>query len=514
MMNLDSDKNTPKNDDIQLMRLSGRRPEDDELEMTVRKVKRLRLALIFLLCAGLLLGWVIGSIFPAPGTESLRRDVRQGQSMNASGKIEAAFDIMENDWFFGSEIEDLDTRLSDQALRGIFSNEEDPHTEYMSAEEVTEFRQSIDRDFVGIGVEFISRNGMNIVTKVFKGSPAEKAGVQGGDMISAIDGVSAEGMDSTDIKERVQGEAGTDVTISFMRQGEPVDITITRAQITATAYGRILDDSSAYLQLYQFGTNTANEIDGYLSEFRANGIQKLVIDLRDNGGGYLDALAQVASRFLPGGTLVMNQEYADGSRESIYTSSGYTQDFSPIVILINENTASASEVFTCAMTELRDDVTTVGVTSYGKGTVQITRMFTDGSAIKYTTSKWISPNEVWVNGTGIVPDEEVEVPEGISRIYVGMSDEETYRTDQVAEAIRDMQIALDYLGYTPDRKDGYFSVSTEEMLKKFASDNALDYSGQLTRELYEAVTSALILDWSTTDNHDTQLRKAQEILNG
>lgn len=514
MMNLDSDRKQTGSDDIQLMKFSGASREDEELANTIRKVRRMRIALVILLIAGLLAGWLIGSLLPVPGTESLRRGIRNSQSMNSSDKINAAFDIMENDWFFGSEIEDLDTRLSDQALRGIFANEEDPHTEYMSSEEVLDFRQSIDRNFVGIGVEYIANNGINVVTKVFRDAPADKAGVLPGDMISEIDGVSAEGMTSTEIKERVQGEEGTDVTIRFMRQGEPVDITITRAAISATAYGYILDDNTGYLQLYQFGTSTAEEIDRYLAEFRTAGIRKLVIDLRDNGGGYLDSLAQVASRFLPGGTLVMLQEYSDGTRDSIFTSSGYTQDYDGIVILINENTASASEVFTLAMKEQRDDVTVVGTTSYGKGTVQITRMFTDGSAIKYTTSKWISPNEVWVNGTGIEPDEEVLVPEAASRIYFGMEDEAECRVDQVDEAVADIQIALDYLGYSIDRKDGYFSLKTEEALKQFAADNDLQYDDRLVRDLYEAVISAVIMDWSTTTTHDTQLHKAQEILNG
>lgn len=514
MVDLDSDNKLANTDGIRVMQFSGTSREDEELAKTVKRVKRTRIALVILLIAGLLAGWIIGSFFPAPGTAAMRRDIRNSQSMNASDKINAAFDIMENDWFFGSEIEDLDTRLSDQALRGIFANEEDPHSEYMSAEEVLDFRQSIDRDFVGIGVEFISNNGINIVTKVFRGAPADLAGVQPGDIIAAVDGEDTEGMNSTDIKERVQGEEGTDVTISFMRQGEPVEITITRAAISATAYGRILDEKTGYLQLYQFGTGTAEEIDRYLAEFRAADIHKLVIDLRDNGGGYLDALAQVASRFLEGGTLCMVQEYSDGTQENIYTQSGFTQDYSGIVILINENTASASEVFTLAMKEQRDDVTVVGTKSYGKGTVQITRMFTDGSAIKYTTSKWLSPEGVWVNRVGIDPDEEVPVPEAVARVYLGMEEEEEYKVDSVSLANEDIQTALGYLGYDCGRTDGYFNEATSQALAKFAADNELSFDGTLTKDLYEAVVSALILDWNTTDVHDTQLHKAQEILNG
>ena len=514
MVDLDPERNEKHGDGIELMKFSGSVKTDNEPEDTYRRAKRTKIVSISLIAASLVIGWLVGSFFPVAGADAIRRGIRNSQSMNASDKIRAAFDIMENDWFFGKDIEDLDTRLSDQALYGIFANEEDPHTEYMSAEEVTEFRQSIDRNFVGIGVEFIANNGINVVTKVFRGAPADQAGVQAGDIIAEVDGESTDGMTSTDIKERVQGEEGTDVKILFMRQGEPVEITITRAEISATAYGYQMDEKTGYLQLYQFGTGTAEEIDRYLAEFRAADIHKLIIDLRDNGGGYLDALAQVASRFLPGNTLVMSQEYPDGSQEHIYTESGYTQDYNGIVILINENTASASEVFTLAMMEQRDDVTVVGTKSYGKGTVQITRMFTDGSAIKYTTSKWISPNGVWVNRVGIEPDETVEIPEGAAHVYTGMEEDAELKADTVAAAVADIQIALDYLGYTVDRKDGYFSKSTEEALAKFAADNELTFDGALKQELYEAVVSAVIMDWSTTDTHDTQLHKAQEILNG
>jgi carboxyl-terminal processing protease len=474
----------------------------------------MRIITAVLLVCGLLAGWLLGSVFPMPGTAWLRRNARQASTMDASNKIEAALDVMENDWFFGKDIENLDARLRDQALLGIFSNEEDPHTEYMTAEEVSEFRQSIDRNFVGIGVEFISNSGINMVTKVFRGAPAFEAGVQPGDVIEAIDGVSTEGMTSADIKERVQGEKGTDVTISFRRQGGPVDITITRDEISATAHGFILDENTGYLQLYQFGTGTAQEIDRYLSEFRDADIHKLVIDLRDNGGGYLDALAQVASRFLPGGTLCMKQVYPDGTEESVYAASGFLQDYFGIVILINENSASAAEVFTLAMKEQRKDVTIVGTTSYGKGTVQITQSFNDGSALKFTTSKWISPNEVWVNQVGIEPDETVNLHDVLNRTFGGLEEGQILQKDQVSEAIKDVQLSLDYLGYAPGRTDGYFSEGTAAALSAFCQAYELSDNGTIDETIYKALFSAVRRDWSLSHTHDVQLHRAQEVLHG
>ena len=487
-------------------------PDEMELKAEKNKNKRLRICMVFVGVAALILGWLLGSVMPVTGKKAQNLPIVH--TLDSDEKIEEIRDIMANEWFFGKDIEDLETRLVDQASYGMTDNEEDLHTSYMSAEEVESFTQSINRNFVGIGVEFVSSNGINIVQKVFKNTPAEKAGVQPGDIIAKVDGTDCSGLDATAIKDLVTGEEGTVVSIEFTRQGETVKIDITRGPVSATVFGKVMDDNIAYLQLYQFGNDTADEVKNYFDDFKASGCTKLIIDLRDNGGGYLDSLNRIASLLLPKNTVVMKQVYRDDSVSELKTNGGQFTNFDQIVILINEGTASASEVLTCALSEQRDDVTTVGVKSYGKGSVQITRMFDDGSALKYTTSKWVSPHDVWVNGVGIEPDVEVLQHEVLTAVFTGMEEDEVYETDSVAGAVRDAQLCLDYLGYEPGRTDGYFSEQTEKALKAWQADHDMEETGILTDVLYKAVVSSVTLEHAENEAKDLQLQKAKEILNG
>ena len=509
---MSEEKKEIQTDELRRIPLTRHMWEDEStFRRQEKRAKQLKVLIVLFSVIALLGGWVLGSFVPLTGSNNTV-DVRP--SLNSKEKIQTVIDIMRENWLFGKDIEDLDTRLETQALTGITTNPEDPHTEYMSKEEVEGFMQGINRNFVGVGVQYIANDGMNIINKVFRDSPAAKAGVKSGDIIMAIDGEDATVMNADEIKERVTGEEGTDVVLTLNRQGKEIDITITRGQINATVFGDLLEGKVGYLQLYQFGETTADDMDPYLDDFKKMGANKLIIDLRDNGGGFLDSLGKVASRFLKGGTLVMIEEYTDGSVEEIKAKEGKLYDnFGPIIILVNENTASASEVFTMALKEQRDDVTVVGVTTYGKGTVQVTRYFDDSSALKYTTSRWLSPNKVWVNNEGITPDVEVDVPEIMKETYLTMEEGKSYDLDTVSTEARLSQLSLDYLGYEIDRTDGYYSKDTKEAIKKFEEDYELKADGVLDENTYAAIMSAVTLYWHTTSTHDTQLNKALELLN-
>ncbi|MBR2067619.1 MAG: S41 family peptidase [Solobacterium sp.] len=476
-----------------------------------KRIKRLRAFVIIGVVFSLLLGWALGTLFPLIN----RNRVTLSPSLNSNNKISEVINIMQNNWLFGKDIEDLETRLENQALQGITTNEEDLHTEYMSAEEVKDFRESINRNFVGIGIQYFTIEDRKIIERVFKGFPADKAGLQSGDIIYKVDGVEVEGMTSDEVKERVTGVEGSTVVITVKRQGKEMDFSIQRAPVTATAYGEILDGEIGYINLYQFGEKTAENMDAYLDEFKKENINKLIIDLRGNGGGYVSSLEAVASRFIKGGQVIMVEEFLDGTKDNIYSHDGKLYDnFSPIVILINAGTASASEIFTLDMKELRDDVTIIGTKSYGKGTVQVTREFDDGSALKYTTSKWLSPNGVWINGTGIEPDIVVEIPEALQKMDASIEENSKFEEDSVSTAVSGLQYGLEYLGYKIDRKDGYFSKETKEVLLKFEKDNGLKEDGILTETDYETLMSLIAYDIYTSNENDTQLQKALEILNG
>lgn len=486
-------------------------PDEVQAKKEKRNKTLLKIGIVVMTVVGLVIGWMGGTILPIGGYTRARRDYG---NLDSSNKIGSVLDTMANDWFFGADVEGLDERLVDQALVGISTNEEDLHTEYMSAEEVESFMQGINRDYVGIGVQFTQAGGVPVIERVFRNSPAEAAGLQAGDVFKVIAGTPVEGLSNTEIKELVLGDAGTDVVIDVLRDGEIITIPVTRGAVLNTAYGEMLNEDTIYLEILQFGSSTTTEAVSYLEPLLQDGKKDLIIDLRDNGGGYLTALTGMAGLFLDEGELAMQQVYRDGSVAEIRTAGGKLENIGDIVILINGNTASASEVLTMALKEKREGVTVVGTTSYGKGTVQVTKEFNDGSALKYTTSKWLSPSGVWVNKTGIEPDVEVFQHDAIYHIYSGIDEETSYQFDDVAAAVMDIQLILQYLDYDVDRTDGYFSHGTEEALMQFEEEHGLEADGVIDLNTYETAYGALTMEWTMNKDRDLQLKKAEEILHG
>ena len=487
-------------------------PDEVEKKKSEKTIRRLRIGVVVLGVLGLLAGWIGGSFLPIPGANRPTINVTQLVPMDTKEKISSILGILENVWFFSKDIDNLGDRLTDQALIGITTNPEDIHTSYMTKEEMESFTQGINRNFVGIGVQYISVEEANIITSVFKDSPAEKAGVLAGDVIKAVDGIDLSGKTTDDIKDLVTGESGTKVVLSVERQGQEMDIPIIRGEILATISGEILDEETGYLNMVQFGDSTANEMDKYLAEFDENGIENLIIDLRENGGGYLTSLQGVAGRFLEKGTLIIQEEDKDGNISKTISKGENLHTFKNIILLISDSTASAAEAFTISMKENLDCVTTVGITTYGKGTVQTNRYFSDGSALKVTSSRWLSPSGVWINEKGIDPDIEIQDHQALQIGWVGMEEDEVLEYDSVGEAVKCAQNGLDYLGYTPDRTDGYFSRDTEEKIRQFQSDHELTADGKLNQKTYLSIYSAIVYEISFNKEKDAQLQKALEII--
>lgn len=428
-------------------------------------------------------------------------------------RLKAVYSVLVDEWFFGKDNADLGTQLIDDAILGMVESTGDIHTQYMSAQEVSQFTQSIDRGFVGIGVSYFESNGTYIVENVFIDSPADKAGVQSGDIIWKVDGVDTATIDSNTLVDLVRGEEGTIVKIEFKRGDELVNLDITRGPINNTAYGKMLDSDTAYLEIYQFGTSTSSEVTQYLEEFKAANATNILIDLRDNGGGYLTSLEEMGSLFLPVGDVLIQQLTRDGQTLVSKSKGNMVMDFDQIVILINENTASAAEVFTAAIKENRE-ATVVGVVSYGKGTVQQQYPFSDGSSLKYTVAEWLTPDGNHINGVGITPDVIVEQHPVMSRSFTPLNDGESYAYDQVHASVEDAQLSLDFLGYTVDRTDGYFSLSTQNALLAFEKDMGLSEDGLVSKEVLSSLISEVVRVWHVqNDLKDTQKIEGLKLLN-
>jgi len=450
-------------------------------------------------------GWVVGQSFgtttSVAGTSTLNR-------------LEAVYEIMKNDWYFGKDITDNAQKLIDNAIAGMISGGGDIHTSYMTKEELADFTGSIDMGFVGIGVQYYDSNGTYIIEKVFVDSPAAKAGVQPGDIIYKVDGTLMDGIGTDALATKVKGTAGTTVGIDFIRDGATVHLDIVRGAVQNSAYGYMLDTTTAYLEIYQFGSTTDQEVLKYLTAFKTAGATKIILDLRDNGGGYLSALESIGSMFVPEGQILIQQEKRDGTLEVSKSSGKIVVNFSKVVVLVNQNTASAAEVLTAA---LKEDIgaIVVGTTTYGKGTVQVSRVFSDGSALKYTIAQWLTPKGNLIDGIGIVPDNVIDVHEVLYTKFVKLDDGVTVKSDTVGEAVKDVQLALDFLGYKVDRMDGYFSAATLTALKAYQSEHGLSVTGEITNDLLSTLQSNVVKVWHQDNTaKDVQLKEAKVIVNG
>ena len=423
-----------------------------------------------------------------------------------NGKTNAIYRIMNELWYFGNDVENLSNQLIDDAIYGMTTQEADIHTTYLDAEYAKQFLTSMEGQLVGIGVQYSTATEDYIVIKVFKDSPAEKAGLKAGDIIRKVDGVSIEELE--DIASAVKGKAGTEVVMSVQRGGELLDLTCVRAAVNTSANGYIKDNVGV-IEILSIAENTSDVVGEILSNFEKQQVEKLIIDLRGNTGGYLTTIVDVASYFLPQDSIVLMEENKDKERIEYKTNpkiTPYTYD--KIMVLTDQDTASAAEVLTIAMSELMDNVTVVGDVTYGKGTIQTTVPFSDGSMMKYTKAVWLSPKGTWVNDGGITPDILVETAPAL---LTGAPKEfEPVGVDSVSNACHSLQIYLKYLGYDVDREDGYFSNKTLEAFKKFQRDYGIDVQETLDSHLLTVVLSKVIYEGNVNELKDTQMIRAFE----
>ncbi len=303
-----------------------------------------------------------------------------------------------------------DEKMMQGAIRGMMDSLGDPHSGYMSPSEYSDATAPLE-GYSGIGAWVSTEGDLLTITQPIKGSPAEAAGIKAGDQILAVDGEDMTWVLPEVARQKVLGPAGTKVVLTIQRPGveEPFDVTVTRAQITipSTDY-RMLDGNIAYIRLTSFSDETSGELNAALKELLAQNPKGLILDLRYNAGGYLDTAVEVASEFLPDGVAAY-EESADGTRETFNVTGKGIATKIPMVILVNEWSASASELVAGALQD-RGRAELVGTTTYGKGTVQnwIALLDNEG-AIRVTIARWLTPNNRNVTGSGLTPDVQVEI---------------------------------------------------------------------------------------------------------
>jgi len=303
--------------------------------------------------------------------------------------------------------EDIDeTAMEDGIYRGMIDSLGDPYSTYYSEEELVEIMDQTEGIYYGIGA-YISLDlttGLGKISGVISGTPAEAAELREGDLIYMIDGESAAGLELSEVVSRIKGEEGTTVHLTLVREGERdnVEVDIERRKVESpTVKYEVYDDKTGYIQITEFDDVTVDQFTEALAVCKGSDVKGLILDLRSNPGGNLNAVVEIARQLLPKGLIVYTED-RNGKRTE-YTCDGESELKIPLVVLINGNSASASEILAGAIKDYGIG-TLVGTTSYGKGIVQRIIGLQDGSAVKLTVSSYFTPNGNNIHGIGIEPD--------------------------------------------------------------------------------------------------------------
>ncbi len=299
------------------------------------------------------------------------------------------------------------------AIEGMVQSLNDPYSDFLRPEESLQLQEDLSGSYEGIGAEIGIQDNRPTIISPIKGTPAESAGIMAGDKILEINGESTEEMTLTQAVMKIRGKAGTEVNLKIDRNGEILEIKVQRAKIDIpTSDFKMLDNNIAYIQLYNFYEDATAEFKTISQEILNSGTDKIILDLRNNPGGYLSVATDIGNLFIERGKVILKENKGkSGIDEILSTGPGAFSQFQ-VVILINEGSASASEILAGAIKENNPHNTTIiGKTSFGKGTVQEFIPLKDGSSLKLTIAGWLLPSGESIDGKGISPDIEVEMTE-------------------------------------------------------------------------------------------------------
>lgn len=393
-------------------------------------------------------GFIVGHFFPTTGalpgiSPTISSPTPDPQTAAPSPEVQALFVPFWETWnlvheqYVDQPVDDV--ALMRGAITGMLASLGDQHTSYMDPDEFQQANESLSGEYEGIGAYVDTSTEYLTVISPISGSPAEAAGLRSGDQIIAIDGNDMTGIDPELVRKQVLGPAGSVVTLTIRRgDAAPFDVKITRAKITIkSAEGKMLDNDIAYVKVTTFGDKTTPELLAALETLMAQNPKGLILDLRNNGGGYLQTSVEVVSQFLPKDEVVLIEQYGSGEKQN-YTSLGEGMAVDvPMIVLINEGSASASEIVAGALQDL-DRAKLVGVVSYGKGSVQTWNALSNQQgAVRVTIAKWLMPSGRTIHKLGLNPD-----------IYVVMT-EEDYNNDRDPQLDAAIETLMAMLAGTP-----------------------------------------------------------------
>lgn len=328
-----------------------------------------------------------------------------------------------------------DEAMVESAIKGYVSGLGDEYTTYYTKEEMEDLMEETEGNYVGIGIYISAYKESNeiVIIKPMEGSPAEEAGLLPGDIITKVDGVEYNGDTIDEMTNKIKGPEGTKVKVEIKRNGQTQEIEVERRKILISHIdSKIIEDNIGYISISDFEGGCAQEFEENYKNLEEQGIESLIIDIRNNGGGLVDeAIAILELITNKGSTLLITTDKNEA--EEVTKSEKDPIINMPIVLLVNEYSASASEIMAGALKD-NNKATLVGTTTYGKGVIQKVYPLTDGSGLKMTTNEYFTPNHNKINKIGIDPDEEIDLPEEIK-----------YQTNIPAEEDTQLQKAIEIL---------------------------------------------------------------------
>ncbi len=399
----------------------------------------------------------------------------------------------------------------DDIINGLydgFFNVLDDYSTYYTPKEYQALLEDTAGEFSGIGVQIIDTNGQVMVVTPLPGSPAIEAGIKAGDIIKTVDGYDITGATSSQASLLIRGEEGTKVQIGVLRGKEILTFELIRRTIvTSNVEGKILEDNIGYLKVTSFSDNTVELVEKELDNFDKNDVKKIIIDMRNNGGGTLQSSVDLLNLFVTEGPLVY-VEYAAG-KEDVYESTLKEQKYE-IVVLINEGSASATEIFAGAV-KYKNEGIIVGTNSYGKGIVQSLYPLIDGSGVKFTTAEYFSVDKIPVHKIGITPDIVVENEKIDISKYPLFSKNKKPGLGNVSLDVLSAEMILMELGYEVNEPDGVYDKISFNQMIRFQENNLLFPYGIIDFATQDALYNAL-LKHVENDIEDLQLKAAVEAL--
>ena len=313
------------------------------------------------------------------------------------------------DHIVNSYVKEVDReKLINAAIDGMYSYLNDEYSIYMDKNTTESLKQRLDGEYTGVGIEIITNkdDGKIIINKVFSNSPASEAGLKVGDQLIALDGILLEGKENTYVSDTIKNSKNDTFRVKYLRNNKEYEITLKRKNVTIDSvvseeYGNV-----GYIQIQTFSATTSKQVKNKINDFGSN-IDSIVVDVRNNTGGYLSSAYEISDYFIAKGKPIYQLKNKNNKITKYNAKSGILKPFKGVSVLINGFSASASEVLTLALKESAN-ATIIGVKSYGKGTVQEKDILSSGAMVKYTTAYWLSPKGNSINGVGIKPDIEVK----------------------------------------------------------------------------------------------------------